>query len=462
MRIRTVYILVLTLLVQVNLKAQNQYASIQLPSRYIENYWVVPDNDGNTCIQYYYKKNMHFVIVDDKGNKVKEIRHPFRYQPEFFAGHFSNGTYQFYYEPRSRKKEGDVGAFFINPGSSELEKQARFDLKASNMEEFAGHFRGEDKIYLLISARSSNVLRVVALDGSDNPDITTYTAPQSLEKAFRNSEPFLMVNPLAFKSIYNYQANKKIYYNDGQLYFTIDSREQFKTHIWKVNLKDKTSELISFPGKKLVFGKASNSYLHEDRLFRFTVDQVKIDLSIYALNGKDSVKSFNHTGEGTIAFKTGPIRFIDEYGTQQSIADMKNDKLFKTFSNGNPSVFVENVNKNNVKVTMGAFNEMASGLSIGGGFGSIGRSGGIAIGGSKQLTGTRRGSTFFHSYLNVPQLTVSEDDDLLTLNERIFRYLDKNRRNVYSSKVYTYNQGTVHLAFVDPNEAKLTIVEFAR
>jgi len=40
--------------------------------------------------------------------------------------------------------------------------------------------------------------------------------------------------------------------------------------------------------------------------------------------------------------------------------------------------------------------------------------------------------------------------------------LDKNRRNIYSSKVYTYNEETIHLAYVDHNEAKLRIVEFSK
>ncbi len=442
--------------------AQNQFASLQLPSKYTEDYWIIPDDKGNICVQYYKKRNAHFIIIDKQGNKLKEIRHPFKYKPPVFAGNFSNGTFQFYYEPRSRKKEGDVGAFIVDPASDELKQQLRYDLRASRSEEFMGHFSDENAVYSIISVRSSNTIRVVSLTGEPNPETTTYTSPAILEKDFRSVDPFLFVNPSSLKSIYNYQANKKVYFIKGNLYFTFDHREQFKTNLWKINLSDKTSELINIPQKKLVFGRSSNSFLHQDKLYRFTVDQVKIDLSVYDMQGRDSVVSFNHTGDGQIPFKKGPVRFIDEYGAQQTITELKNDKLFKTFSNGNASLFVERINNNNIKVTMGAFNETASGLSIGGGFGSFGSRGGISIGGSKQLTGTKRGSTFFHSYLSVPALVVSPDDDLLTSNERIFRYLDTNRRDVSSSKVYSYNKETIHLAYVDPNEAKLKIVEFSK
>lgn len=422
----------------------------------------MPDNQGNICVQYYKKPNVHFVVINKEGEEVTEIRHPFRCRPTLFAGNFSNGTFQFYYEPRKKKKEGDVAAFVIDAKGEKLKEQMRYDLRASNSEVFIGNFSDDKAVYSIISVRGSNTIRIAHLNGEKDPEINTYNAPTLLEKEFRNQDPFLFVNPLSLKSVYNYQANKKVYFIDGNLYFTFDSREQFKTNLWKINLSDKTSELISIPLKKLVFGRSSNSFLHQNQLYRFTVDPVKIDLSIYDINGRDSVVSLSHTGDGQIPFQTGTIKFIDEYGTQHAVGEMKNDKLFKTFSNGNPSLFVERINNNNVKVTMGAFNETASGLSIGGGFGSFGRSGGISIGGSKQLTGTKRGSTFIHSYLSVPDLVVSIDDDLLTANERIFRYLDKNRRNIYSSKVYSYNEQTVHLAYVDPNEAKLKIVEFSK
>ena len=448
------------MILSLSVSGQNEFTSIQLPSRYMDDYWVANDNSGNICIQYYKKPNLHFVIIDEQGNKVREKTHPFRYEPTIFGSNFSKGSFQFYYQPKSKKKEGDMAAVVV--GTAGEVKQVRYDLKASRADDFTGHFADDEALYLIISVRGSNVIRVAHLDGGDDPVVGMYTAPQGLEKAFKSQEPFLFVQPLGFKSIYSFQANKKVYFKDGNLYFTFDNREQFKTILWKINLAEQTSEMLNIPQKKLVFGKSSNSFLFGDQLFRFTADQVKIDLSIYDLYGKDSVISLNHTGETLIPFKTGPITFIDEYGTQRSVTQMKNDKLFKTFSNGNPSIFVERLNRNNVKVSMGAFNEMASGLSIGGGFGSFGGSGGVAIGGSKQLTGTKRGSTFIHSYLSLPDLEVSSDDNLLTSNERIFRFLDKNGRKVISSKVYSYSEETIHLAYIDGSEAKLKIVEFSK
>ena len=442
--------------------SQNEFGSIQLPSRYLDNYWIVPDDAGNLCVQYYKKPNVHFIIIDKTGNQLAEIRHSFKYEPSILAGNYVNGAFQFYYVPRSRKKEGTLAAFIVDPAKDQLKDQIRYDLLTSRSEEIIGHFKDEQSLYLVISVKNGNIIRVVNLEGAPDPEMHTYSVPPPVEKIFSNPEPFLFVNPLALKSVYDYQANKKVYFNQGRIYFTFDNRQQFKTFMWEIDPRSDDSKLTNVPNADLIFGRTSNSFLHNNKLYRFTADQVKIDLSIYDLNGKDSVASFTHQGEGEISFKVGSIWFIDEYGSQQSIPQMKNDKLFKTLSNGNAAVFVERINDSNVKVTMGAFNEMASGLSIGGGFGSIGRSGGIAIGGSKQLTGTRRGSTFIHTYLRSPDFRLSKDDNLLTPNERIFRYLDKNRRSIHSSKVYDYSEETVHLSFVDPENGKLKIVEFAK
>jgi len=442
--------------------AQNEFATVQLPSKLIDNYWIIPDDQGNICVQYFKRPNLYFDIINKSGERVKQIQQPFKYLPTIFAGNYSNGKFQFYYEPRSRKKEGDIGAFTINRDEAKFEKQMRYDLKASNSEEFIGHFNEGNKIYLFIQVRGTNLIRIAMLNGQSESEVKNFPAPELLKSAFKSYDPFVFVNPLAPKSIYGFQSTKKVYSDDGKFYFTFDQKEQFNTQIWTIDWEEGTAELTKTPDKKMVFGRSSNSFLYENSLFRWTVDEVKVDLSVYDLNGKDSVRTYNKTGEGDIPFQTGSIKFIDEYGAQHSITTMKNDKLFKSFSNGNPSVFVERINDSNIKVTAGAFNEMATGLSIGGGLGSFGRAGGISIGGSRQLTGTRRGSTFIHSFLTYPSLDISEGDNLLTPNERIFRYLDNNRRNITTSKIYSYNDQIFHLAYLDYNEAKLQIVEFRK
>ena len=455
-------LLMLIVFWSVSVLGQNKFTEVQLPSRSTENYWIVPDDEGNLCIQYFKKPYLYFKLIDSRGELVEEIKEPFKYRPEVFAGGYSNGKFNFYYRPRSKKKEGDLGAFSIHSSSREYTQQ-RHDIRASKSEDFIGHFIGDNGVYLMISVRGGNLIRIAKLDGGMKPEVKNFTAPALIEKAFSAQYPLLFVNPLAPKSVYSFQSTRKVFFENDRFYFTFDHPEQFKTFIWEVDWEENTSGLRSIPEKKLVFGTSSNSYIHQGNLYRFTVDQVKIDLSIYDLISGDSLTTYTHTGETKIPFQSGPINFIDEFGTQNRIQTMRNDKLFKQLSNGNAAVFVERINNSNAKVTLGAFNEVSTGLSIGGGFGSFGRAGGVSIGGSRQLTGTRRGSTFIHTYLTSPHLELSGDnEDLLTPNERIFRYLDKNRRNITVSKVYSYDEDRIHLAYIDYNEAKLQIIEFSR
>jgi hypothetical protein len=197
-------------------------------------------------------------------------------------------------------------------------------------------------------------------------------------------------------------------------------------------------------------------------LYRWTVNDVKIDLSVYDLSSGELIRSYTHNGEEPIPFKSGPAYLIDEYGARQSLTNMRNAKLFKAFTNGFPSIYVDQVNRGNVKLSMGTFNDVSSGLTIGGGFGSFGGAGGIS--GSRQITGTRRGSTYFHSYFTYPGLEVSENDNLLTPNDRIMMFIENSGldpRYIFA-KVYQYSEDKLHLAYVDRKDLKIKIVEFIR
>ncbi len=124
--------------------------------------------------------------MNKSGEKIAEIKHPFRNNHTLLSGNFSNGTFQFYYGPGSKKKEGDVGAFIVDPDSEELKDQIRYDLRVSKAEVFMGNLSDDNAVYSIISVRGSNTIRIANLNGEKDPEINVYTAPALLEKEFRN------------------------------------------------------------------------------------------------------------------------------------------------------------------------------------------------------------------------------------------------------------------------------------
>ncbi|MEQ9422801.1 MAG: hypothetical protein RJQ09_00180 [Cyclobacteriaceae bacterium] len=443
--------------------AQREFASIQLPYKNINSYWVVPDGTGGVCIQYFKKPYLYFDIISSSGEKLAQIKEPFKYSPEVVGGTFSGGSYRFYYKPRKVKKEGGLAVMVVDIHEQSFKGFDNYFLKSSNAEELIGRIEMGSDFLTIHNIRGSGLIRTTILRDKE-PLKNDFTVPASISHAFNNSDPIVLIDPIAPKSIYGMQWSKKLYYTDDEIIFTFDLKDQFKTFIWKINPRLGTSELKTIPGEKMVFGKGYNSFLFKNHLYRWTVDDVKIDLTVYDLRTEKAVQNFNHNGEALISFKSGPPILIDEFGTIQRLTDIRNEKLFKTFSNGNASVFVDQINRNNVKVTMGAFNQSSTGLTIGGGFGSFGGRGGVALGGSKQLTGTRRGSTFIESFLNSPGLEPVKNDGFLTLNERIIKFFRNRGVDVYNSNAiaYDYADDIVHVAYIDRGVEQLKIVEFIK
>ena len=464
MEIRKVLLLLLLMLPALVSSAQNEFASVQLPSKTIDGYWIVPDDQGNICIQYFKKPYLYFEIYGRNGSRTIQIKEPFKYTPEIIGGTFSDGKYGFYLKPRSIKKEGDIGAFIVDANSNKLENIQHHRIRAINTEEISGYLDNGSDLFVFVQIRGNNKLKIVRLNPSQTMESRQFEVPAIISKSFASLEPTLFVDPLGPKSIYSCQLTKKAYINGRNITLTFDQKAQFKTHLWTIFWDTDNNELTSLPEEKMVFGKSSNAYLLNNWLYRWTIDDVKIDLSVYDLLSGDLIQSYKHNGEEPIPFQSGPAYLIDEYGARHSLTTMRNEKLFKTFSNGYPSIYVDRINRGNVKVTMGAFNDVATGLTIGGGFGSFGGAGGVAIGGSRQITGTRRGSTYFQTNLTYPGLEVTKTDNFLTPNDRIIRYIENKGLDprYISAKVYQYSEDKLHLAYIDRKDFNIKILEFIR
>ena len=93
--------------------------------------------------------------------------------------------------------------------------------------------------------------------------------------------------------------------------------------------------------------------------------------------------------------------------------------------------------------------------------GSFGKVGGIVLGGSKQLSGTRQGSIYFKAFLTYPDLDISSHKNLTSVNDRIQTYLLSHSIRTSSTRIYNYLENDLHLTYLDNRNGKLKIIEFS-
>jgi len=236
--------------------SQNEFASVQLPAKRMDSYWVIPDDQGSICIQYFKKPYIYFEIYSRNGSRTVQIKEPFKYPPEIIGGTFSEGKYGFYYKPRSAKKDGDIGAFIIDGISHELFEIQKHHIRSINAEEISGYLDNRTDFFVFIEIRGSSKLKIVRLNPLEKMEARQFDLPDMISKLFPAAEPTLFVDPLAPKSIYNYQLKKKAYLKGRNIILTFDQKAQFKTYLWKIYWNSNNTELTSLPEEKMIFGKS--------------------------------------------------------------------------------------------------------------------------------------------------------------------------------------------------------------
>ncbi len=334
---------------------QHEFASIQLPEKNIENYLMVADDEGIICFFYYKKSFLFFYIIGQDGEVQHQEKQPFKYNPHLLGGGYNSNSFIFYYQPRSTKKEGDIAAFIVNKGNGKFKEHSNFKLKSDRNVELIGHLSNGKDFFVLIASNNNNELKIAKLNESQ-PENRSFQYQAPIDQSLMLNGDFLYVDHIDIKSIYSYQAAKKVYLQGEQIYFTFDMPNHFKTYVWIINWEQGAFELINFPQEKFTYGTSSNSFLYENNLLRITLDKTSLDLSIYDIESRALTKSYSYTGEQPIALNKGPIYFEDETGKFKTLSGVRNDKLYKTFSQGTACIYAERVNDRSIVLTLGAYN----------------------------------------------------------------------------------------------------------
>ena len=443
--------------------AQQEFASIQLGEKNIDKYAVVTDDTGLLCFTFYKKKILNFYIIDQQGKVVQRSTAPFDYDPEIQATGYHASSFLIYYTPKSAKREGDLGALVVDKLSGKVSAPVYYRFELTKNDEAIGQLTDGKDLFLLYYDKTRNKIKVVKPTQQD-VEIKEFSFPLPLDPSLMKSG-FFWVEPYGVKSIYHYQAPQKGYLQKGIIYLTFDIPQQFKTYVLKLDWHMGTTQLLQAPEKGLAAGTSSNTFLYDQKLFRLTLDKLRLDLSVYNMDDLSLLKNFSYSPADPITLNKGPVYHEDvATGNFKTIGDIRNEKLFKTLASGNAALFVDPAPKGNIRITLGAFNANASGVSVGGAFGSIGQGLGVSIGGGKQISGTRQGSTFFDAFLAYPSLDIADalPRELPVLNDLIQGHFSSVKESPEFVRIYDYLQATTHLTYIDSRNAQLKIISFPR
>jgi len=424
----------------------------------VENLYITATNDGTIGMIYYKKREIHGFVISATGEVLAKGQLPFRYNLELIGEGFDEKGFQFFFKPRSSSKEGDIGII-------ELSREGQFSKPV-----YVNLDRRRD-LHTIGQISSGGRFFVITAEAKKNELIFTQVRPQGItRKVFRYKPPFspdvfldlpiLYVDPNTNKSIADYQLPVKLYYRYGNFYFTMDQPGRFRTHIWIIDWEQGRVRQLQVPSKSLVTGNSSNSFLVDQVIFRLTLGKNLIDLSLYDIFTGELIDKYHYINQQTIDINRGVVYQEDELsGSFKSYDFMSKEQLYEQFSNGTASLFAEKINDHLLRLTVGVYNSTSSGLSIGGGFGSFGGSGGISIGGSKQLTGVRQGSTFFDTIFTYPELYLANEIEGIGVSDKINNFLGSLSPPPTAIREFSSAQSK-YLAYIVRSTSQLKIIHF--
>lgn len=265
-------------------------------------------------------------------------------------------------------------------------------------DQFLRAFTYKNTFYFLTVPKHSNNLKV--LQSSDGSIIyediypiemtTFYTALSSsnelLNEPAESTVGIEVVKAGLENNIKSSFPKKKLYYHNDKLFFTFD--EPHFTHLVEIDLINKKPYY-----KKLNFSlekgnnsstKRGNSFIQGPNLFRTTISQQQLNVSIVNLDSMKLVNTYNIYPDEEINILNGPM--VQEGGTSTLSMDekviKKTSQYFNRVLNGNIAIAANKLDSAKYEVEVGSYEEFVTrNGTFGGPSLSVGMGMGMGMGG---------------------------------------------------------------------------------
>lgn len=371
-------------------------------------------------------------------------------------------------------------------------------------EEFLNSFEMNGRFYILTVPKNSSNLKVMILNGKDLEEMTFDMGMPGFYAALAKQNERLNIkaqSEIGIEEIsYDLENNiksaypeKKLYHFEDKVFMTFD--EPGLTHFITVDIAEKKAEY-----KKLNFDlergnnfkqKQGNSFLYKNRLFRSTISNEQLNITILDLDSMTLINSYNFYPNQEISILNGPM--MQEGGNAIYTTDEKilkrSDQFFKRVLDGNLAIAANKIDSNKYELQIGSYevfntssrNGFGGGpqISIGMGMGGMGMGGmGYPYGGFSgypgsygyngfpgyypNQTSTRQRIVYFKSlmeqekFAHLPGGVPPNMKD--KINEYEYRVFKNNVPEVLM--IAPYSDNSVLLGYYVKGRRKFNIVEF--
>lgn len=347
------------------LRAQQEFANLEIPLRRAEDLVSVADGDGNVCLYYFQGGKLHFNLVGPNGQTkaTQEIPYRFNNQPEILGNRVTDTEFVFYSRFVNGNKES-VRPFAVNRYSGAFRSLPDIPVKKDRGETFVGAFADASHFYMLYTDRKDNLILHRELDESfyERKVFATAEMPRTRVRQERQQE-LIFVHPDLERTVFAGQHRSKIYTRGNQILMVFDgfsvkgNRKQTTTEILTLDWPSGETSYRTLPALPAKKANSFNSFLHGNTLFRVQLEKDEFMLTAYNFGSLQPVKEYKYTADQEIDIKATPVHQRGSaglfYGGNGVIE--KTSKVMRNLANGRPAITVDAFNDSTLQLTIGSY-----------------------------------------------------------------------------------------------------------
>ncbi|MBC5774435.1 hypothetical protein H8S95_10210 [Pontibacter sp. KCTC 32443] len=484
------YTLLIALFLTSSALAQTPFSSVSFPVNNINHLTAETNQAGDVCIVAFGHLGTDFLILDDQGKKVSTGNYPYN---------FANGSTilgmiglpdRFIYFDETPNAPGTVQPYKVDRQTGQVIMLNSVVAVPDKNSILTTAFSANGRFYALFLNRKANILYVSIFKDEHTPEVRTYSLnsfgdKQMYGRLVKRGDLQLML-PGVDQNMYSNSAFSKIYASPDKLMITFDMfdnpdapKYSRTTEILTLDLKQDKATFQQLPYLTIGRGLIFNSYLHQNKIYRFVVSNLAIQLEVHDLAANKLLKHYSYSQQDSIGIMVNDAIKIgtpDSWSPQaKSIKTTK--KLFSKFEHGIPAIAVDTLTFGKLQLMMGTYHVQESrAATIGGAatrraavFGGPAALPLILLGAALQGTSITMTegvgvSTYFQSILSSDNFETAPDNLRKSIQEKMSDY----ERLLYTQKVrpagavvYTY-QGKAYFGYLDKETKLLNIAAFSK
>ena len=347
--------------------AQKEFAALQLPMNRAEDLVSVADKNGNVCIYYYQGGDLHFALISPSGEQIAKHEIPYRMSqdPQLLGTRVSDSEFIFYSRHTSGRREY-IQPFAINRKNGAFRSLQETQLRIERNTNFLGGFGDNDHFYLLYTDRDNNLHMYRDAEDVGMFEQKTFKPeemPRTRERYARENE-LIFVHPDLERSVFTGHHRSKIYLQGDKINMIFDGyslrgkkSSQLTTEILTLDWNTGNTLYRILPVIEERGDPSFNSFLHDNILFRVSLEKDMMHLTAFDFNTLQPLKEYKYSDEEEIAIKSTPVQQRGAGGlfSPESKVIEKTSKVMRNLASGIPAITVDTFSDSTLQLTIGSY-----------------------------------------------------------------------------------------------------------